>query len=432
LSKYLKKKIEQAQEIIKELEAYFEGDSVLKNNSKNKRIYFDKKDNSYILPSGVNEDEIFNYLENSKNDKIYDGLVSGTEVLELPKLKEGNIRKRKDGRWESRYYYEGTQHSVYARTQKECISKLKQALKDRDQAEKSKIVSNNITLNKWVEIWLDLYKSEKKFSTLKDYQLNLVNKLNKHPLGKKQVSKIVAIDIEKFLLSIKSPASRARTYRQLKSCFHSLTKKRIIKYDPFDVIEPISEPKTNGYSPTTKELNYFLKRLKDSYFEIYLFSYFISLTGLRKGEALALTWEDLKENKIRINKAYERHAKKIQSTKTKTSNRIIPLFPEVKKLLMKIKEYSDGNLVFSFIYNDAVSSRFNIYTKRFGLPNLTLHSLRHYFATQCLEAGIERKVVQKWLGHSNYRTTSDIYSHINTEYEDDQAKILSMFRQKAR
>jgi len=243
------------------------------------------------------------------------------------------------------------------------------------------------------------------------------------------VSRINAIDIERFIKTIEAPAARARTFRQLKSCFLSLEKNRIIKDNPFDLIKNIQEPKGKTYAPTKEELVSFFTYLQNAYYEIYLICKFISLTGLRKGEALALTWKDIKNDCIVIDKAYEGKAKKVQTTKTKTSNRTIPLFKELEPILSEIKLLSKGDEIFSFIHKSSLDLRFRHHRDKFGLNNLTIHSLRHYFATECLEAGIDRKVVQVWLGHSNYKTTSDIYSHVNGNFEKTQIELLAKYRQ---
>ncbi len=63
------------------------------------------------------------------------------------------------------------------------------------------------------------------------------------------------------------------------------------------------------------------------------------------------------------------------------------------------------------------------------LTKLTLHSLRHYFATQCLNAGIAEKVTTAWLGHHDSKVAKEIYQHIKSDFEDEQIKKLAKYRQ---
>ncbi len=70
------------------------------------------------------------------------------------------------------------------------------------------------------------------------------------------------------------------------------------------------------------------------------------------------------------------------------------------------------------------------YSERIGMRAITLHGLRHYFTTQCLESGIEKKVVQIWLGHSSYQKTIDIYSHIQNNFSELEAQKFDIFQRK--
>ena len=60
--------------------------------------------------------------------------------------------------------------------------------------------------------------------------------------------------------------------------------------------------------------------------------------------------------------------------------------------------------------------------KKLQLTGISVHSLRHTFATRCAEAGIAPKIVQKWLGHSTINMTLDLYTHVNSDFE--QSEVL--------
>jgi len=61
--------------------------------------------------------------------------------------------------------------------------------------------------------------------------------------------------------------------------------------------------------------------------------------------------------------------------------------------------------------------------------NLNTHGLRHYFATQCLNAGIAEKVTTAWLGHHDSKVSKDIYQHIKSDFETEQVDKLAKYRQ---
>ena len=254
----------------------------------------------------------------------------------------------------------------------------------------------------------------------------LADKVAKSPLGKKKLAYITPQDIEKLLNKITAPSAQARTYRDLKSCFNTAVKYKIISESPFDLVENIPEPKNKRHIPSEKEFNKLCDFLKENNFDMYLFVKFISLTGLRKGEALALKWSDI-TGFIKINKAYSGAANAVLTPKTKAAYRNVPLFEQAKNILSQIKH--TGDEVFSMIYKNAVTKRLRIYCKKLNIK-VIIHSLRHMFATDCLEAGIEPKLVQMWLGHENYYTTINTYSHINKDFEISEIEKMSKFREK--
>ena len=117
-----------------------------------------------------------------------------------------------------------------------------------------------------------------------------------------------------------------------------------------------------------------------------------------------------------MSKSYDKVTRSVTEPKSASSNRIAPLFDNVAELLKGFKR--KGDLVFHFIGKTACSRSFRRICDRIGFGKMSLHVLRHTFATRCLEAGVEGKVVQKWLGHAKYSVTIDTYSHVNSDFED--------------
>ncbi len=93
-------------------------------------------------------------------------------------------------------------------------------------------------------------------------------------------------------------------------------------------------------------------------------------------------------------------------------------------------DFSDEGLVFhepdgSRLRPDAVSARFLRRVSQHGLPRLTLHGLRHTWATLALEQGIHPRVVQERLGHSTIAITLGIYSHVSPTLHDEAATVVA-------
>jgi integrase len=381
-----------------------------------------------ILEDNYDVDRIIDKIE--EMGVIETGKVERKEdETNLPKLKEGSITKRKDGRWHGKYYDNGIRKNVYAKTKKELIKKMNIAILDRNKRDESSIANKKTTLNKWVVTWFETYKKPKlKPSSVADYEHHLINKVNNYKLiCKKQISKITALDLERFFQTIDAPNTKARTFRQLKTCMTAAYKYKIISENPFDFVDYIAEPKASKTVPSYEELNKLMNYAKKTTLPYYWLIKFLSLTGLRKGEALALKWSDIKDGRIHITKAYDSRSKKIQTPKTKASIRKVPLFPEAKLLLEIIPKKDE--FIFGKLSSEAVTKRIRIYNKRIG-TNITLHSLRHYFATECLEAGISKKLVQNWLGHAKYEVTINTYTHVNSEFENKEIDKMAKYRDK--
>lgn len=188
--------------------------------------------------------------------------------------------------------------------------------------------------------------------------------------------------------------------------------------------KPATEIEAYNREEQQKIIDYLLncKKFTDDIF------YFLLSTGMRVGEACALTWDDIdyKNNEININKTAVRHdgGMVIQDkTKTSSGKRIIPLSSKLKVWLKEHEKKLDRdrntkNLVFpSMHYRLFTNITLNqmwrkIQVIELDIPYKSIHALRHTFATRFLEEGIPVNVVSKLLGHSNPSTTMNVYQSV--------------------
>lgn len=162
----------------------------------------------------------------------------------------------------------------------------------------------------------------------------------------------------------------------------------------------------------------------------------IATTGLRKGEALALHWEDVdfEQRTIRVRRTLSRVNGALIRTEPKTekSKRSVPLRSAAERVLRehrqaqreeKIKAanvWADTGFVFTTETGHPMDPRnvlraITTAAKKVGLVGVNVHTLRHSAATYWLENGVHLRAVADLLGHSSTRITGDIYAHTSDE-----------------
>lgn len=261
--------------------------------------------------------------------------------------------------------------------------------------------------------------------------------------------------IEDFMDSIADEgyngSTQLRYYQIIGACLKNALRKDHIARNPMDKVDRPKKAKYTAAYFTRDEATQLLEFVKDDllYIPILLGVYY----GLRRSEAVGLQWSsvDFETNQIRIDhKAYVlSHKGKMQvfisdEMKTDSSRRTLPLIPQVREALLahkaKQEEYrktfrSHYNKTWSncvcvtptgdVISPENVTDGFTKLIKKHGLKKVTYHGLRHGCASMLVANGVPMKQIQLWLGHSNYSTTADIYSHLSTSAMDEPANCIA-------
>ena len=182
------------------------------------------------------------------------------------------------------------------------------------------------------------------------------------------------------------------------------------------------------------ELAAFLQETKDSgCYEFYLLEI---TTGLRLGEILALTWDDLdmKNKTISVNKQVQRIKSelKITTPKTAASIRKVALCDECFNQLhiLHSRQRTDTNLIFPSPITgglrdpSSITRKLHRMQKRAGVPQIRFHDLRHSFATLSLEQGMDIKTVSHMLGHTDAGFTMNTYMHVTDTMQQTVANAM--------
>ena len=364
--------------------------------------------------------------ESTKPHKKKKENVEGDE--ELPKLKEGTIRKRPDGRYEARYYDEGKRKSVLSRSVKKCKVKLEKAIKQRDQRNKNRTIQEKYTLNEWFNKWISLYKKP----YIKEQSVCSITsrygKYVKNSLGKRNIKSIAALEWQQLFNGIDAPVSAKRLARNMKACYKKAIINKVVVDNPIEGLELTKKHlKKEKFIPTDAQLIDFLEYLKEARNELRLICEFLALTGVRIGEACGLTHDDVdrKNMVIHINKSYSRYTKKNSDPKTQNSIRKIPISDSILKIIDEYtKLYGKKKQVFHMIKSENITNSVKYHAKKNGLNELSPHSFRHYYISKCNEANINPKVITKLTGHKSYELTFDTYTHVSDEFLKKQSKEL--------
>ena len=363
---------------------------------------------------------------------------------------EGTVRLRKDGRWEGRvvvgYDEAGNPKTknVLAKTKKECVEKLEQ-LKEQCDGRRPTQVRPDMPFGVWMDYWYQNFsKPRLRPTTQLGYEGWIYNHLIPG-LGSIQLNRLTQADLQQFFRTMKESGRKSNADkrgkgmadRSVRSC-HAVcqmaldraVEEKLIHGNPAAGcrLPPIKGREMQVL--THEEIQRFLIQAKaEGMYELFLLDL---TTGMRRGELLALRWDDLDfdTGKLRIDKQICPVGGKliISEPKTKAANRTIILPPAMLEVLAEYKKGIFSDLMFpSRIKPDQpidpgyVRKRLQVILERSGCKRIRFHDLRHTFATISLEHGMDIKTLSAIIGHISSRTTLNIYTHITSEMQENAA-----------
>lgn len=318
------------------------------------------------------------------------------------------------------------------KTKAECEKAYRAAMIEKDRTGRLRM-TENITLADFLAQWMqEDVKRNCRENTIRAYSAMLKNHIVKD-LGSRKISQITAHDLQTYI-NKKADAYSRSTVNQILSVLKKSLAYAVAICDliPTNPAQPVRMPKqqaaperTHIFSPA--ELAKIFERFPPGH-QFYLPIQIGYHTGMRLGECLALSWDDvdMKAQMLHV------HATLVNGgiqpmPKTSSSIRDIPFGRKLYSILkIAHKKRAQNRLRYGQHYKDTericvfedgtpvdadAMRYFNRYCKEnFGAGSF--HSLRHTHATMLLEAGEELEIVSKRLGHSTLNTTAKVYSHI--------------------
>lgn len=397
-------------------------------------------------------------------------------------LKE-NETQRKDGTYQYRWRTsDHKRHSIYAPTLEELRKKEQEVLKDKSDGIRTD--AQKVTLNDVYDLWVQLKKGLKD-NTFQNYKY-MYEQFVRDDLGQHKITTLKRSDIRRFYnYLIDERCLKVATVDNIHTVLHQVLDIAVedcyLRNNISDNALKELKKARNLFTEkrkalTIQEQEIFLDFLKKSNMYRHWYPIFALMvgTGLRVGEAVGLRWNDVDfdNNTISVNHTliYYNHAKGgcyfgINTPKTRAGERTIPMIESVREAILQEKEYQREAGIKCTVRVDGFTDF--IFVNRFGntqhqgtlnkalrriirdcnqeildkakdkdnvilLPNFSCHTLRHTFTTRLCESGINIKVIQSVLGHSDVSTTLDIYADVTKDLKKAEMQTFDDFMNKKR
>lgn len=361
------------------------------------------------------------------------------------------ICQRKDGIYMGRYTdMYGKRKAIYNKS----LAQLKRDLKQlQADAEYGKSVKENLTLDKWYERWMEIYKKPSvRGDSISQYAIVYRKSIGPY-LGFMQIKDINKSHVQELINIAAEHGYKYERQNKIKIIMRDMMQRALedglVFKNPVSGIRLLADRNIKARSLTICEQEKFFEACKGTFYEN-AFRVAVN-TGLRPGELFALTRNDIDFERgvimVRKTLVYQKYLDDnrkefhIEPPKTPQSNRDVPINSEcrtyllrqleLKKIVSSKSPKEQNDYLFTTKFNTPLNAQiFNqgihavIRDMNLLLPaddqfqNFSGHRFRHTFATRLFDAGVEPKVVQEYLGHATLKMTMDLYTHVT----EDRAK----------
>lgn len=364
---------------------------------------------------------------------------------------EGNIYKRKDGRWAARVsvgYRNGkrSRRWVYGETREDAAKKLRAVILDHEHG--TLLAPGRETVSQFLTRWLeDSAKSKLRPRTYASYAQ--VVRLHIEPtLGRASVQRLAPQHVQRWLNDMQKAGLSPRTCQYaraiLRSALAQALRWGVVSRNVATLVESPRVPK-HEIRPLQPEQARALLQAARSHRLGALFTVALAL-GMRQGEALGLRWDavDFKAGVLHVRAALQWVGREWQlvEPKSERSKRAVAL-PHVailalrahrvqqrKERLLAGRDWQETGLVFTTrtgrpIEPSNLTKEFGRVLKKAALPRVRFHDLRHTAATFLLAQGVDPRTIMETLGHSQISLTLNTYSHVLPTLKRDAAALMN-------
>lgn len=314
--------------------------------------------------------------------------------------------------------------AVYGKTYEEAKAKYQQAI--LDAANGTPVQTSRTTLEQYLARWVETAK--KIGENTREHYRGEIRKYIAPNIGKVKLSCLTTQKVQDMINKVQKEGASVRTTQILKNILskalrsaeaQGLVKQNIIRNVELDTYRPKEREVWNE-----AEGKDFLKAIKGH--KYYLFFLMYMTYGLRRGEIIPLTWQDVdfEEKTIIINKQYTYQGKELAicPPKTEKSVRVLPMLPHIEAALLEARKMSNSPASSLIVSNNgelvkpsSVNYEFEKIIKQNNLKPVVLHSLRHFVATMLSHYNVPLKDAQMILGHSSPFVTMQFYQHSDAE-----------------
>ena len=372
---------------------------------------------------------------------------------------EGNIRKRKDGRWEGRYTAGYDQDgkriikNVLGRTQAEVKAKLSVAIAESQQLDVSR--SGEYTVAEWLRVWFELYAKPNIRPSTAGYYRRAMEEYTIPRIGSIKLNKLRPMALENMMRELRKRTCRgkpvqektAQKYLTVVSAVLSDAKRNeIIQKNPARMIDLPATRHREQFIPTVDEAQRLLQALAKEPRHFRVFYLLAMATGCRRGELCALKWSDFQSGGDGFLLTVSRSRSIVAgkgvvegSTKNGHSRQIIlssalrgvllsyrwRLMQEAAKRRSDLSPYLFVNEQGQLLHPDTFTKRLRKIYDAIGFPKeYHLHTLRHFFVSTLLHSGIDKQTVAELAGHADTGFLERTYCHPEMARKRDAAASM--------